>query len=286
MNITNVISNFGQYNWDVINTISNIVLVLALVFITGWYASEVKKQTNLMIKGQMRNRILGEVQDVLTPAINTLTQEIAAIQNKKIFWHRHTLNVCGFDQGLSRFFYSEQYNRENFIFSTKMKGALSDVLTKFSKLNSMFHSHDSLIDDLNKLYVEFEKEIRIPKIQELLIKMEQEFNKGKSATYRLSIEQPNFLFEEYIINIEFAINRIPDSIEPRIDFWEENQEELLEYRNTTRIAEISKQIRSKLTELKEKDITILKKIEKIRENYRKKYHFTDDEIEPFKGLGF
>ncbi len=282
MTIIDVFLNNGQFNWDAINTISNIILVFVLVSITGWYASEVKKQTNLMVIGQKRNKILEEVQDVLTPAIDWLTREIEAIQNKKIGWHRYTSGVCGFDYGLTRFFYNEQYGSVRSAFPKKSSGGLRDVLTRFSELNSMFSSHDSLIDELNKLYVEIEKEIKIPEIKERLIKMAQEFDKGKSSPYGLNIENPYLFLSEFIINIEETIERIPNSIQPNIDFWEENQEELLKFRETPHIIEISKQIRSKLIQLRELDETIFKKIEKIRENYRKEYNFTDDEVEPFR----
>ena len=282
MNITDLFLINGQFNWDAINTISNIILVLILVSITGWYASQVKKQTNLMIKNQMRNKILEEVNDVLTPLINNLTKEIEAIQNHKIFWHHYTSDVYGFNSGLTRFFHNEQYGSVKFIFSKKINGTLRDVLTKFSELKSMLHSHDSLIDDLNKLYMEIEKEIKIPEIREQLIKMAQEFNREKSATYRLKTEDPYLFFSEYIINIENKIKRNPNSIEPNIDFWEENQEKLLKFRDTNKITEISDQIHSKLIQLKEENQINFKTVEEIREKYRKENNFTDDELDTFK----
>jgi len=84
MNSTGIFCNNGQLNWDVINTISNIFLISALVLITGYYANEVRKQTRLMIKNRERTKVLEEVQDVLTPAINHIDFEINVIQNKKI----------------------------------------------------------------------------------------------------------------------------------------------------------------------------------------------------------
>src|SRR5665648_24351 len=144
MNITDIFLNTGQFNWDAINTISNIILVLALVSITAWYAIEVKKQTNLMVIGQKRNKILEEVQVVLTPTVDCLITEIEAIQNKKISWHRYTSGVCGFDWGLTRFISSAQYGSVRSAFAEKGSGTLRDVLTKFSELNRMFFSHDFL----------------------------------------------------------------------------------------------------------------------------------------------
>jgi hypothetical protein len=69
MNSTDILFNNGQLNWDAISTISNIVLVLALVIITGWYARQVRKQTILMEKNMMRKMILEEIHDVLNPRI-------------------------------------------------------------------------------------------------------------------------------------------------------------------------------------------------------------------------
>ena len=151
----------------------------------------------------------------------------------------------------------------------------------------MFSSHDFLIDELNHCYEEIEKEIKTPELEERLDEMTREFNKGKSATYRLKgepIENSFRFYSEYLINLEYAIERSPDSIEPHIDFWEENQDELLKFRDKFYIIETSKQISEKLIQLKELDGKLLKKLSKIREKYRKEYNFSDNEIEPFRGI--
>jgi hypothetical protein len=63
MSATDIFFIGGELNWDAINTISNVLLVAALVVITAFYAGEVRKQTNLMVKDQKRNRILEEIRD-------------------------------------------------------------------------------------------------------------------------------------------------------------------------------------------------------------------------------
>jgi len=283
MNSTEILYNNGQLNWDAIN----IVLLAALVLITVLSAREVRKQTRLMIKDRERNKVSEEVREVLTPAIEHIESEIDAIQNKKIFWHRYTSGGCGFDSGLRRLFYNKRYGAVRPLFDETSSGALTDILSKFSNLNGMFSSHDILIDELNRFYEEIEKEIKTPELKERLDEMTSEFNKGKSATYRLkgeSIENSFRFYGEYLINLEYAIERIPDSIEPNIDFWEENQDELLKFRDKPHITEINEQISEKLIQLTELDEKLLKKLSKIREKYRKEYNFTDNEIEPFRGL--
>ena len=287
MNSTEIFYNNGQLNWDAINTISNIVLVAALVLITVLYAYEIRKQTRLMIKDRERNKVSEEVREVLTPAIEHIESEIDAIQNKKIFWHRYTSGGCGFDSGLGRLFYNKRYGAGRYLFGGKSGGALQDILNKFSNLNSMFSSHDVLIDELNRCYEEIEKEIKTPELKERLEEMIKEFNKEKSATYRLTgepIANAFGFYGEYLINLEYTIKRIPDSIQPPIDFWEEHQDELLKFRDKPHIIEIHKQICKKLIQLKELDDEIFKKLVKIREEYRKEYNFINAEIEPFRGI--
>ena len=283
MNSTEILYNNGQLNWDAIN----IVLLAALVLITVVSAREVRKQTRLMIKDRERNKVSEEVREGLTPAIEHIESEIDAIQNKKILWNRHTSGGCGFDRGLGKLFDSMRYGPVRPLFDETSSGALTDILSKFSNLNGMFSSHDILIDELNRFYEEIEKEIKTPELKERLDEMTSEFNKGKSATYRLkgeSIENSFRFYGEYLINLEYTIKRSPNSIEPNIDFWEENQDELLKFRDKPHITEINEQISEKLIQLTELDEKLLKKLSKIREKYRKEYNFTDNEIEPFRGL--
>jgi hypothetical protein len=144
-----------------------------------------------------------------------------------------------------------------------------------------------LIDELNRFYEEIEKEIKTPELKERLDEMTREFNKGKSATYRLkgeSIENSFRFYGKYLINLEYTIKRSPNPIEPHIDFWEENQDELLKFRDKPHITEINEQISEKLIQLTELDEKLLKKLSKIREKYRKEYNFVNDEIEPFRGI--
>ena len=287
MNSTEIFYNNGQFNWDAINTISNIALVTALVLITVFYAYEIRKQTRLMIKDRERNKVSEEVREVLTPAIEHIESEIDAIQNKKIFWHRYTSGGCGFNLGLRRLLYSIRYGSVRYLFGGTSSGALQDILNKFSNLNGMFSSHDILIDELNRCYEEIEKEIKTPELKERLEEMAKEFLEEKSE-YSFAgsdyITNPSQFYGEYLINLEYTIERTPDSIQLNIDFWEKNQDELLKFRDKTNIIEIHEQIRKKLIHLKELNRKLLKKLSKIREKYRKEYNFVNDEIEPFRGI--
>jgi len=259
-----------QLNWDAISAVSNILLVTALVCVTYWYARKVSKQTTLMVKDRERNKILEEVQKVLTPIIYDLENEIKAIMENKIYWHKP--RETGILDNLFKFFYDK----------VGYSGAFKDVIEKFSYLEEKVISHDNLYDKLNELYTETEKEIRTPKLEKRLKVLVNEFNQSRQDPYKLRgdhFDKPENIFGDFIIN-KWEPERSPDSIEPHIDFWEEYKEELLKFRNTPRIKELEKEIIDTLGQLKGLDENILDKVREIREKYRKEYQFTDYEINP------
>ena len=264
MNTTDILFNTGQWNWDAISTISNIILVTALVFITWRYAREVRKQTILMERDRRRNNILEEIKDVLTPTIYSLEKEIEAIKKNEIFWYK---------------------SREEGIFDELSKiygdsGAFKDVFGKFPDLEEMFLSHDNLYGKLNGLYTEIEREIRTPELKERLKNLVNTFNQSREEAYKLRwVSDLERIFGNYVIN-KWNPKRSPNTIEPRIDFWEEYRDKLLEFRNTPRVRELDKEIENRLTQLKELDGNLLDKIKEKREKYRKEYQFTKYEIDP------
>lgn len=275
----------GILNWDAINTMSNIFLVLALVCITAWYANEVKKQTELMLKPQRRPKILDEIQNVLTPAINHLDWEIKAIENKNIFWHRYS-EGCEFTTGLSKLFHDPPYGSIYYSYITQSNWALKDILEKFPELNGLFSSHNSFIDELNELYMEIEPYIMTQEIGDTLKEMTKEFNKLKDGLNTLvgsSINEPERYFGEYIIN-KYATEHPADIVGPQIDFWDENKNELLKFRDVPQIIEIDKNIVGILDQLKKLNEAIFETLNTIRDECRMEYNITDNEVEPFKAI--
>lgn len=261
----------------ILGIIGTITGVCSLI-ISVYFNRKLIKKADIDLK---RSKILEEVQSVLTPAIDHLNLEIKAIRDKKIIWHRYISGEYGFDYGLKRLFNHSQHCSIRFSFD-KGSWALKDILEKFYKLNNLFFSHDSLVDELSEIYIEIEKEIMILETKDKLEKMIKEFNEKRLDPYTLKVEKPGRFIGDFIINLEYIIKRIPDSIEPHIDFWEENQKELLKLRDTQRITEVGKIVRHKLIQLRELNETTLKELEKIREDYRREYNFTDNEVEPFK----
>ncbi|NQE45584.1 hypothetical protein C5S31_06150 [ANME-1 cluster archaeon GoMg2] len=268
MNITDIFFNNGQLNWGAISAIFTSILV----FITWWYF---RKQTTLKVKDRERNKILEEVQDVLTPTIHFLEAEMDAIQDNQIFWYRDRSGKGRFDRRLSKLFYDNK---------KEWSATVRDIFGKNPSLENKFHFHDALYDKLNEFYAKIEGEVETPEFTKRLKVLVSNFNKSKEEAYRLRVkdfdELERILLRNHIINFRYPIKRSPDTILPRIDFWEEYRDELLKFRDTPQIKELDKEIKDTLGQLKDLDEALLEKIEAIREEYRLKYDFTKYEIDP------
>ena len=280
MNATDIFFNNGQLNWDAISTISNSILVAALVYITWRYARQVKEQTILMKKDMMRNKILEEIQDVLTPTINHLEKEIEAIEKNEIFWSKRG-GVGEFGPGYG----GEETIKRLFNASSAI---FKDVIHNDTDLESKFISHDKLREKLNELYAKVEREVRTQKNEERLENLLNTFYQSKREeayernlpenAYKLTDNERKRIF--WLIINNWNPERTPHTLEPHIDFWEKYKDELLEFRNTPRVEELDKEIGNRLNQLKELDSDLLEKIKEKRKKIQEEYHFTKYEIDP------
>ena len=80
MNIIDAFFNNGQLNWDAISTIFNIILVVALVVVTSWYAKQVKKQTEFM----KIDRLVKEMDKLVAPLYSKMEDKDKIIFQKGV----------------------------------------------------------------------------------------------------------------------------------------------------------------------------------------------------------
>jgi hypothetical protein len=241
MNITDIFLNNGQLNWNAISAISNIILVAALVVITALYAREVRRQTALMVKDREKNKILEEVQNVLTPTIYHLEEkEIEAIKNNEIFWSKLG-GVGEFGPRYSRYGREETIETIKRLFN-ESSAVFNDVIHKDADLESKFISHDNFREKLNELYAEIESEVKTPRLKERLKARVKEFNESrKENKLEMDFDEIVRIIGECIIN-----GRSITSNQQLIDFWEEYRNELLKFRDTPQIKELDKEIEGTL----------------------------------------
>ena len=280
MDITKISYINGYLNWDAISTISNIILVAALVFITWLYARQVRKQTKFMELDRMRNRILEVVQYVLNPLIASLYSELETIKEGESFCYS---TQTGFGQEFSKFFnYEKDYSY-----------AFRDILTFrdvsfFHKLRGELLSNDELSNKLNELYLKIVEEItnefRIDKFKERLKCMLNEFNQSnpdKIETDARALNRFEELCRDYIICKCNPHDVYKAETELIANFMKKNKGELLKYRDLSRIDKLCKEIEEALKKFEESDRKLLERFQKRINKYRDEYRLNRKEISPF-----
>jgi hypothetical protein len=267
MNTTDMLLfNTGQLNWDAISTISNIILVTALVFITWRYARQVRKQTILMEKERERKVILEKVHDFFTPTIHSLEQEIRAIQENK-FYYGGYLNIS-YIIGLSKLLPDK----------IDYGSTLFDIL-KNSNLKTQLVSHDRLYGKVNELYDKIRNEIVGPEFKKRLRVLIEQFNEKKDISNQLTGDMRDKL--EEICAMDIINNGIRDKTSAHYPvFWDQYKDELLRFKDSFQIKNLEGEIKDLLNQLKELDSVLLDKIKEKREKYREEYQFTKYEIDP------
>jgi len=164
------------------------------------------------------------------------------------------------------------------LFNTS-SAVLKDVIYKYPELKSKFSSHDNFREKLSELYAKIEKEVRTPEFEEQLRDLLKKFNESREGAKLDNLDSVKRSIGYFIIS-KFNPERSTDSSEFLHDFWKEYRNDLLKFRDTTRIKEYDKEIEGTLSQLKELDEALLEKLETIREEYRVKYNLTKYEINP------
>lgn len=265
----------GQFNWDAISTISNILLVLALVFLTWWYASQVKKQTDLTIKDIERRPILDGVREFLIPVLGHLKNEIDNIKNHNLKFYKRD-GISTFSWGVICKFSDKEYG---------IGFAKNDVFRNNPPLEQLFSNHDLLYDNLIEIYEKIketlENTIQIDRLKYLV----EQFNRNqKEEANKLkgdALNNPIEYFIYYFINYEYHKKHGSDG-DYKVKFLKEFEELIVRCIESDELQKLRKDEQNKLNEFIGIDEKILEKIKEIIGDYHNEYNFMENEINPPK----
>lgn len=121
------------------------------------------------------------------------------------------------------------------------------------------------------------------KFNERLTDMVKDFNRSNPDAFGTdthALSELEKLCKEYIISKGDLNNIFQAGSELKNKFLKEYKDELQRYRYLPRIEELCKEIKDTLNRLKKSDEAILERFEEIIKEYRKDYHFSEDEINP------
>jgi hypothetical protein len=156
MNITDVFFNNGQLNWGAISTISNIILVGALVIVTLWYANQVKKQTKFM----KIDRLVKEMDKLVAPLHSKIGDKI--IFQKGASGYIDSIRPR--DQGYFRFW--DEIKQTKYLGPDYLRSAMDNYLrNKSDKVDDRTQDasyekvETELFEAIEKRYSELENEL-------------------------------------------------------------------------------------------------------------------------------
>lgn len=250
--------------------IINIVLVLALVLVTCWYASQVKKQTDLTIKDLKRRSIVDGIREFLLPLSKNLVSEIDNIKNNQFkFYKRNGIYTINWIFKFS----DEKYG---------LGYAQNDVFRNNPSLKQFFSKHDILYDNLIEIYKEIEKVLVITIDIECLKKLMVEFNKDQENVIEPLLRSTDENLIENctnsFINYEYY-KKHGSSGNYNIKFIKEFEERILKCVDSDDLQKYREKEQDKLKELIDIDNKILDEIREIINAYYNEYKLMENEIE-------
>lgn len=269
----------GQLNWVAINTIVDGVLLLTLVGITWWYASQVKKQTNLMNKANERKIVLDCIQEFLTPSSKELENEIWRIKDNNFkFVENFVENI-----GISKIAWINKFSDMNI----GLGFAKNDVFRKYPDLENLFSDHDELLDELIEIYEKIketlENTIQIDCLKDLVEQFNRNQKEEKVDELKGdALDNPLKYFINYLISYKHYKKHGSDGIYT-IKFLKEFEVKIFNCINTD-WNELHEPEENKLNQLVKKDSEILDNIIQIINDYRQEYCISENEIAPSSNM--
>ena len=267
--------NNGQLNWVAINTI----LLLTLVGITWWYASQVKKQTNLMNKANKRKIILDCIQEFLTPSSEELKKEIWLIKDNQFkFVENFVDNI-----GISKITYISKFSDGNI----GLGFAKNDVFRKYHDLENLFSDHDELLDELIEIYKKIketlENTIQIDCLKDLVEQFNRNQKEEKVDELKVdALNNPIKYFINYLISYAHYKKHGSDG-NYDIKFLKKFEEKIVNCIETD-LKELHEPEENKLKQIVKKDSEILDNIKQIINDYRQEYCISENEIAPLSNM--
>lgn len=248
-----------------VSSFINILLIMALVLVTAYYAKKVRDQTELMRKDRERHQILDEVKKILSPSILDLERDIEALKKGSFRWFfRHT------GEGVLGLGKLETYHVG--------KIALEDLINKNPRLGKAIAEHNKLIPPLEKELRKLADKMITPEFQKECETRAIEFNRNNQEQVVGDLSKIHMQVLSNVINNRKILEKEEGHIEPFKDFYNENSENFFKIREDPPVKEKLNQINSAGGKVKEAKEELNKKLKEIREKYRKEYSLTEEEL--------
>ena len=236
----------------------NAYAVVILVILTGLYAYQVNKQTNLTMKANKRIIVLDCVDNFLKPCLKNMNEYIKYINDNYFYWNQ--------SNGMSQISWIWKTAR-----SESGEGfAKVDVFEKHRDLEVLCSEYDVLHEELIQVYNEIADVIKNTANEDCLKKRVRKCGEETGYVFEVkSTTNPVEYFLQALVNCEYY--RKYGEEEQNIKFirFDENVVNCI---NTPEYNELDGARIKKIGQVKEKIDEIIGEIETILRIYRREYH--------------
>lgn len=236
----------------------NAYAVVILVILTGLYAIQVNKQTNLTMKANKRIVVLDCVDNFLKPCLKDMKEYIKSINDNDFYWNQ--------SNGISQisWIWKTAHSESGDGF------AKIDVFEKHRDLEVLCSEYDVLHEELIQIYDEIADAIKNTANEDCLKKQVRKCGEETGYVFKAeSTTNPVEYFLKALVNCEYY--RKYGEEEENIKFirFDENVVNCI---NTPEYNELDGARTEKIGQVKEKIDEIIGEIETILRSYRRKYH--------------
>lgn len=237
----------------------NAYAVVILVILTGSYAYQVNKQTNLTMKANKRITVLDCVDNFLKPCLKDMEEYIKYINNDNFYWNQ--------SNGMSQISWiwktAHSESGEGF--------AKVDVFEKHRDLEVLCSEYDVLHEELIQVYDEIANVIKNTADEDCLKKRVEKFMEETGNVFGVEPNNnPVEYFLQKLVNCEYYRKHgDEEDIDIKYLRFDEN---VLNCINTPEYNELDGIRNKKIGQLKEKIDEIIGEIDTILRTYRREYH--------------
>lgn len=247
-----------------ITTIVTACATLAVAAATGYYAISTHKMLDEMRKDRERPRIVGRVKEVLTPFINKLDHEIAALEHQQYRWV-HSLQR------------SDKLATLEIFYPPETKIVLSDLLRESPHIKTAIAEHSEKVKELQKRLSRLDQAIFSGNFEGKCQAFIDEFNNNaKESNYppvTYSDDAPEY-FVSFIID---NVKELPQSHEYR-NFWDRYGDALRKIRENEGVNQRITEIEEASKELEHIAKLLKGELEQLKEQYYHDYNLSSEEL--------
>jgi len=252
----------GNLNWDAIGIISNILLVLLLVYVNIKNISEMKKQA---IFTNEQNILSDCVDNFLKPCLDGIGGYIKQIDENKIFCNKSN----GKSQLCSIWKIAHIVNVKRF--------ATAYVFKKHRNLKVLCSEYDVLHDELVQIYDDIERVIVKTADEKCLKCLLDKFMEGRPISLDTAENDPVDFFLIALVNYENIQTNVDECIEKtKVEFVKFDDGKVIECIKNAKYEKLIEDRAEKITVLKEKMCEIVGEVEEILCHYQQEYYIPLD----------